>query len=82
MRERKEMMCFLAALLMPAANGKVVNALNLAEVMVEEAEKRWPDPPPYDSELARMEREHEERRQRAASALAAHPPASPDGGQQ
>ena len=74
MRERKEMMCFLAALLMPAANGKVANALNLAEGLVEEADKRWPDRDrdPRQQELY----------QEPTGAPAAQTPANPDGGQQ
>lgn len=78
-QHKKEMMCFLAALLMPAANGKVSNALNLAEGLVEEADKRWPD---RDAEDDRAWREGERNRQNAGSAPAAQTPANPEGGQQ
>lgn len=44
MRHDKQFMCMLAAMMMPAASGNITNALNLAEAMTKEAERRWPDP--------------------------------------
>lgn len=78
-RHEKELMCILAAILMPSANGKVTNALNLAEGLIEEADKRWPDEP-ETSKYREYDPEAEDRARDAA--LAAQRQGNPDGGQQ
>ncbi len=46
----KQFACLLAALLMQNAHGSVVNALNLAQGLMEEADKRWPDSVPPEEQ--------------------------------